>query len=156
MHDLGKGVTPAADLPSHPGHEGRGAPLVEAVCARLKAPSEYRDLAVATARFHTHVHRAFELRPGTVVDVLQQCDAFRRPERFAELLAACEFDARGRTGLEARAYPQAGYFAAALRAASAVSLSDAERTGLDGPAIGERIRQARTAAVAAVRAAHES
>ncbi len=156
MHDLGKGTTPAADLPSHPGHEARGVPLVEAVCARLKAPTEYRELAVLAAKFHTHVHRAFELRPATLFEVLQQCDAFRRPERFAELLAACEFDARGRTGLEDRAYPQAALFAAVLRAAAAVSLGESERAGLDGAAIGERLRRARIAAVAAARAAHPS
>jgi tRNA nucleotidyltransferase (CCA-adding enzyme) len=86
-----------------------------------------------------------------VLKLFETCDAFRRPERFGELLLACEADARGRTGLEDRPYPQVGYLEAVLKAAAAVTLTAADRAGLAGPAIGEQIRSRRLAAIAALR-----
>ncbi|MFZ1906886.1 MAG: multifunctional CCA addition/repair protein, partial [Steroidobacteraceae bacterium] len=135
-HDLGKARTPRERWPSHHGHEEAGVPLIEALASRLKVPGAYRDLAILAARTHTLVHRALELRAATVLKLLEDADAFRRPERFAELLAACEADARGRTGLEAEPYPQSGYLRAALATASAVQLKEEKRRGLAGPAIG--------------------
>ncbi|HEX6243062.1 MAG TPA: multifunctional CCA addition/repair protein, partial [Polyangiales bacterium] len=113
MHDLGKGATPAEILPAHHGHEDAGVALVEQLCARLRVPNHLRELAVITARYHTHVHRALELRADTVLRTLEACDALRRPERFADFLMACEADARGRLGLERRDYPQREFFARA-------------------------------------------
>src|SRR6478736_6653758 len=126
MHDLGKASTPAEILPSHHGHEDAGVALVEQVCARLRVPSHFRELAVITARHHTHVHRASELRADTVLKTLEGCDAVRRPERFADFLLACESDARGRQGLEARDYPQREFFAAARAAVAGVILNAEE------------------------------
>jgi tRNA nucleotidyltransferase (CCA-adding enzyme) len=153
MHDLGKGATPADKLPSHPGHEDAGVALVEQLCARLRVPNHLRELAVMTARYHTHVHRAHELRADTVLKTLEGCDALRRPERFAEFLLACESDARGRKGLEDRDYPQRSYFAAARDAAAAIVLTPEERTGLSGEQIGQELRRRRVAAIEAVKAA---
>jgi len=150
-HDLGKARTPRELWPKHHGHEELGVPLVEALADRLKVPGSFRELAILAAREHTLVHRALELRPETVLKLLQECDAFRRPQRFAELLQACEADARGRAGLEAQPYPQSGYLQDALAAATAVALSEEERRGLKGPAIGAEIQRRRLAAVAAVR-----
>jgi tRNA nucleotidyltransferase (CCA-adding enzyme) len=147
MHDLGKALTAPEHWPSHRGHEEGGVPLIEALCARLKVPNGFRDLAVLTARHHAVVHRAAELRPATVLKLLETTDAFRRPERFEELLAACEADARGRTGLEAQPYPQRELLGRALAAAAAVSLDENERQGLAGPAIGEKMREKRLAAI---------
>jgi tRNA nucleotidyltransferase (CCA-adding enzyme) len=135
-HDLGKARTPRELWPKHHGHEELGVPLVEALADRLRVPGSYRELAILAAREHTLVHRALELRPETVLKLLQECDAFRRPERFGELLQACEADARGRAGLEAQPYPQARYLQEALTAAAAVTLTEEERRGLKGPAIG--------------------
>src|SRR5213080_2741423 len=118
---------------------------------RLKVPNAYRELAVLAARHHTLVHRAAELKPATVLTLLEDCDAFRRSERFAELLLACEADARGRAGREGEPYPQAGYLRAALEAAAAVTLSEDDRRGLPGPRIGEEVRRRRLAAVSAVK-----
>ncbi len=148
-HDLGKALTPRERWPSHPGHEEAGAPVVQALAARLKAPSSHHELGVLAARHHTKVHRALELRPGTVLELLEAADAFRRPDRFADLLLACEADARGRSGLEQRPYPQADYLRGALAAAAGVSLSQDERRELKGPAAGARIREQRLAAVTA-------
>jgi tRNA nucleotidyltransferase (CCA-adding enzyme) len=156
MHDLGKGVTPQERWPSHPGHETAGIALVAAVCDRLRVPNDFRDPALLCTQFHTHVHRAEELRPSTLLDMLERCDAFRRPERFSEVLLACEADARGRTGLEERPYPQRAYVEAARQAAAAVQLSADERAGLAGADIGLRIRERRLQAIAALRRANDS
>jgi tRNA nucleotidyltransferase (CCA-adding enzyme) len=151
-HDLGKAATPAEKLPSHPGHEDAGVALVEQLCGRLRVPNHLRELAVITARFHTHVHRAMELRADTVVKTLEACDALRRPDRFADFLLACEADARGRTGLETREYPQRAFFARARDAVAAVALTAAEREGLSGEQIGQELRRRRVIAVKAVKA----
>jgi tRNA nucleotidyltransferase (CCA-adding enzyme) len=150
MHDLGKALTPREQWPRHIDHEARGIPAIEALCRRLRVPQEHRDLAVLASRFHTHVHRGLELRATTVLEVLESTDAFRRPARFAELLEVCECDARGRLGFADRPYPQRARFEQALGAASGVTLQPAERDGLVGPAIGERLRRKRLAAIQAV------
>jgi len=150
MHDLGKALTAPERWPSHRGHEEAGVPLIDDLCARLKVPNGFRDLAVLTARHHAIVHRAAELRPATVLRLLEATDAFRRPERFEEMLAACEADARGRSGLETQPYPQRDALRRARAAAAAVTLEASERQGLAGPAIGEKIREKRLAAIRAL------
>ena len=152
VHDLGKAQTPRELWPKHHGHEEAGVRPIEALCERLKVPGSYRELAILAARQHTNVHRALELRPETVLKVLEQCDAFRRPERFAELLQACEADARGRRGLESEPYPQSAYLKEALKAAAAVALEEETQRGLKGAAIGEEIRRRRLAAVRELKA----
>lgn len=149
-HDFGKAATPAGELPAHVGHEAAGRAPIEALCARLRVPGEFRELALLCARFHTTIHRALELRPGTILELLEQADAFRRPERFAQLLEACECDARGRLGLEDRAYPQRERLAAAREAAAAATLDPTERATLSGPQVGARLRERRLAAIAAL------
>ena len=150
MHDLGKATTPPDVLPSHHGHEDAGVALVEQLAARLRVPNHLRELAVMTARYHTHVHRASELRADTVLKTLESCDALRRPERFEDFLLACEADARGRKGLESRDYPQRGFFAAARAAVAGVTLTADERAGLSGEQIGQELRKRRVAAIAGV------
>jgi tRNA nucleotidyltransferase (CCA-adding enzyme) len=151
-HDLGKALTPPETLPSHHGHEEAGVPLVEALSQRLRVPNGFRELAVLGARHHALVHRAAQLRPDTILKLLEATDAFRRPERFAELLLACESDARGRTGLENKPYPQAAYLLRARAAAAAIQLSDTERAGLQGPEIGARIRAKRLETITELKA----
>ncbi|HYM43079.1 MAG TPA: multifunctional CCA addition/repair protein [Steroidobacteraceae bacterium] len=155
-HDLGKARTPREQWPKHHGHEEAGVAPIEALAERLKVPGTHRELAILAAREHTRVHRALELRPDTVLRLLQECDAFRRPERFAELLQACEADARGRTGFEETPYPQVAYLKSALAAASGATLSEEERRGLKGAAIGEELRRRRLAAVSALKDANSS
>jgi tRNA nucleotidyltransferase (CCA-adding enzyme) len=147
MHDLGKAVTPAEILPSHHGHEDAGVALVEQLCARVRVPNHLRELGVMTARYHTHVHRAFELRADTVVKTLESCDALRRPERFGDFLLACEADKRGRAGLESRPYPQRQFFERAREVVAAVVLTPDERKGLSGEQIGQELRRRRTGAI---------
>lgn len=151
-HDLGKGRTPRERWPMHHGHESAGIALIDALCDRLRVPNEHRELARLVARYHCDAHRAFELRATTVLAMLERCDAFRRPGRFEELLLACEADARGRLGFEARPYPQAAYLRLCLAAARSVELEPVVREGLDGAAIGLRLHELRAQAVAAVKA----
>lgn len=153
VHDLGKALSPPERWPSHRGHEEAGVPLIEDVCARLKVPNGYRELAILAARYHPQVHRVAELRPSTLLKLLESVDAFRRPERFRELLLTCEADARGRAGLENQPYPQADYLLRARDAAAAVTLSEEDRQSLKGPFLGERLREKRLAAVTAVKEA---
>lgn len=151
-HDLGKGTTRAEDLPRHIAHEARSVKLVEAVCERLRVPNDCRELAVVVAREHGNVHRSGELDAAAVMRLLDRCDAWRRPQRFSELLLACECDARGRTGLEEAPYPQRSRLQRALDAALAVDTAavsaEALAQGRQGPAIGDAIRHARLAALA--------
>ncbi len=158
VHDLGKGTTPPSEWPRHVGHEQRSIGLVKALCERLAVPNRYRDLGIAVALNHGLCHRALELRPATLLKLLESLDAFRRPERVTDFLDACEADARGRTGLEDQPYPQRDLVLAAWRAALAVdsrALAGPGGTGdgLTGEKLGEAIRNARLAAVTAAREA---
>ncbi|MCG2584775.1 multifunctional CCA addition/repair protein [Massilia sp. TS11] len=149
MHDLGKGRTPSQHWPSHHGHEGSGVALVEALCQRLRVPGECRDLAVLCAREHGNLHRALELRASTIVSLFERCDAYRKPERFAQLLQAAECDARGRGSAELRArpYPQSAYLLHALAAARAVAAGEIAAACSDKARIPEAVRSARVRAV---------
>jgi tRNA nucleotidyltransferase (CCA-adding enzyme) len=147
VHDLGKALTPRAEWPRHHAHEALGLPAIEALCARLRVPQEHRELGLLASRFHTHVHRGLELRTSTLLELLEHCDAFRRPARFVEFLEACECDARGRLGFAEKPYPQRARVEQAFEIARGISLTESEREGLDGAAIGERLRSKRLAAL---------
>ncbi|WP_114241591.1 multifunctional CCA addition/repair protein [Dyella sp. C9] len=149
-HDLGKALTPADVLPRHVGHEHAGVAPLRRLVARLKVPTEHAALAEQVCREHLNAHRAFELKPATVLRLLGSLDALRRPERLALFLAACEADKRGRLGHQDDTYPQAGYLLRARDAAAGVSAEPFVAKGLQGPAIGEAMTEARVAAIAAL------
>jgi tRNA nucleotidyltransferase (CCA-adding enzyme) len=155
-HDLGKGTTPPEEWPRHVAHEQRSVGLIEAMCARLKIPNTYRELATLVGKHHLNVHRAQEVRTVTVLDLLETTDAFRRPARFEQFLLACEADARGRKGLEDREYPQADYLRQARKLAAGVVLDEAMREGLNGEQIAAKLRQARLKALRELRGETES
>ena len=152
-HDLGKALTPQAAWPKHHGHEGHGVALVDQLCDRVKPPAAFRDLARLACRHHGNLHRAFELRADTLLDLMESCDAFRRADRFSELLLACQIDAQGRTGLAEKPYPQRAYVEQARTAAAAVMLTEADRTGLKGPQIAAALRAHRLAVLEPLREA---
>jgi tRNA nucleotidyltransferase (CCA-adding enzyme) len=151
VHDLGKGTTPRDEWPSHRGHEERSVSLIEALSLRLRVPGEYRDLGVIVARYHGIIHRAFELKPKTILEFMERADAFRRPDRFAQALLACEADSRGRAGLETTPYPQREYLQAARDAAAAIRPTAEEIASLGGAKIAERIHQRRVHAIDALK-----
>ena len=147
-HDLGKALTPDDVLPKHIGHEQAGVAPLRKLCGRLKIPTGHRQLAEIACREHLNVHRFDELRASTAVKLIERCDGFRKPERIGQLATVCEADKRGRAGLQDQPYPQGDALRAAHAAACAVRATDLP-AGLEGPAIGEAIRKARIAAVAA-------
>ena len=150
-HDLGKGTTPQAEWPRHIGHEERSARLLKALCLRLRVPNDCSELADVVAREHGNIHRSGEFGAAALVRLLERCDAFRKPERFADILLACECDARGRLGLNEQPYPQRQRLLGALTAAQSVNTAEvaaaAEAQGLSGAAIGQAVHTARTLAL---------
>ncbi len=148
LHDLGKGNTPRDQWPRHIGHEIRGVKLVEAVCERLRVPNDCRDLARHTARYHGDIHRGLELRPDTVLKLLQAVDAFRKPQRFGDLLNASIADSRGRPGFEQRPFPHADRLQLALAAANSVDAGAIAQAQSDKTRIADAIASARLHAIA--------
>lgn len=143
VHDLGKGTTPPAAWPHHVDHETRGVALIETLCARLRVPRAHRELACLVARLHTRVHRALELKPATIVRLLETADAWRRSARFEELLLACTLDARGRQGRAQAPYPQAARLRDALAVTATPDVAALRADGLQGPALAAAIHAAR-------------
>jgi len=150
-HDLGKGTTPQAEWPRHIGHEERSARLLKALCLQLRVPNDCSELADVVAREHGNIHQSSEFGAAALVRLLERCDAFRKPERFADILLACECDARGRLGLNEQPYPQRQRLLGALSAAQSVNTAEvaaaAEAQGLSGAAIGQAVHAARTQAL---------
>jgi tRNA nucleotidyltransferase (CCA-adding enzyme) len=153
LHDLGKGLTPVDKLPQHIAHEHRGLQLIKAVNERFKVPRDCQELALLVGEYHTHGHRALELRPSTLLELLQRFDVYRRPQRFEEFVVACEMDARGRKGLEQRSYPQADYLRSAALAARGVAVAPLLEQGFKGPELGEALKRERLKALKAYKSA---
>lgn len=147
VHDLGKGTTPQEEWPRHIAHEHRGVALVEALCERLRVPRDYRDLAVIVTQHHGVYHRAEELRPGTLLDLLERIDAFRRPERLEQYLLACEADSRGRPGFEEQHFAQPGIIRQAYHAAVQVGAREVVERGFSGKEVGDELHRLRVGAI---------
>ncbi|MHB9796587.1 multifunctional CCA addition/repair protein [Pseudomonas sp. MT3] len=149
VHDVGKGETREKDWPRHHAHEHLGLPLIDAINTRFKVPRDCQELARLVGEYHTHCHRALELRPNTILELLQAFDIYRRPQRFEEFIAASEMDARGRHGLEEREYPQADYLRGTAQAARAVAVQPLLEKGYKGAELGEALKRERLTALKA-------
>ena len=149
LHDVGKGLTPEGEWPRHIAHEHKGLKLIRTINQRCKAPKDCAELALLVGEYHTHGHRALELKPSTLLKLLQSFDVFRRPQRFAEFVAACEMDARGRLGFEQRDYPQAAYLLGAADAARQVAVQPLLAQGFKGAELGEALERERLQALKA-------
>jgi tRNA nucleotidyltransferase (CCA-adding enzyme) len=143
VHDLGKGLTEPADWPSHHGHEKLGLEAINTLCDRLKAPNDCRELALIMSEFHSHVHRAFELKPSTILGMFNRCDAWRKPQRFKDFLTTCVADARGRKNLERNPYLHSDYIWLALQAAQSVDVKAIVEAGFKGGQIKQQLDQQR-------------
>ena len=150
VHDLGKGITPKDIWPHHYGHEENGLHVLEKLCARLRVPNSFKTLAMHVMQYHTHCHKAFELRASTLTDVLAMLGAFKTKNTLPEFLLACEADAKGRTGFEHVTYPQAEMIKLAAKSAASIDTSAILNSELQGEKIGEAIRRLRIKAVAEV------
>jgi len=146
-HDLGKATTFTTAWPRHIAHEQRGSRLADALSARLKVPSECRDLARIAARYHGIVHRALELRPATILDLLQDTDSLRRPQRLHALTRVCAADALSRPGRGGSAYLPERVLGEALAVAQSVRARDVLAPDLAPEAIARRMHAARVAAL---------
>ena len=151
VHDLGKGITPDHVLPSHRGHEGRGVPLVNDVCDRFKVPNDVRQLALVVTEYHLMCHKAQELKPETIVNLLKGVGALKSRDRLEDFILCCEADARGRTGFEDREYPSSDYLRAALDGISNISVADLVEAGIDGAEIGRQLHLRRTARMSEIK-----
>ncbi|EOI3464474.1 multifunctional CCA addition/repair protein [Cronobacter dublinensis] len=148
-HDLGKGLTPPHLWPRHHGHGPAGVRLVEQVCKRLRVPNDIRDLAKLVAEFHDLIHTFPVLKPRTIVGLFDSIDAWRKPQRVEQIAITSEADVRGRTGFEAKDYPQARLLREAWEVARAVSPKEIVEAGFTGPAIRDELTKRRIRAVAA-------
>ncbi len=142
-HDLGKGMTPRNEWPSHKGHEKRGIRVIRDLCERLRVPRAWKELAEVASEFHLHAHRIFDMTASTIVTTLERLDAFRRPERFKQFLLVCEADFRGRTGYEDKPYPNAAYFFGCFEAATRASVETILRQGHTGKSIAQHLHRLR-------------
>jgi tRNA nucleotidyltransferase (CCA-adding enzyme) len=148
VHDLGKALSPKDNLPHHYGHETKGLPVLMALCDRLRIPNAFKSLAQHVMEYHTHCHKVTELNPSTLVDLLNTLGVFKRHNQFSEFLLACEADAKGRTGLENKPYPQATYLLTVAKTAASVDTTSLMNGDLQGAQIGEAIRRLRIQAIA--------
>ncbi|EMB51684.1 multifunctional tRNA nucleotidyl transferase/2'3'-cyclic phosphodiesterase/2'nucleotidase/phosphatase [Vibrio mimicus] len=150
VHDLGKGVTPRSEWPSHKLHCHTGLKIIESLCDRIRVPNEFRDLALAVCAQHSNIHRADELKPATKLKVLGLLDVWRKPERLEQVLLCCEADHRGRLGLEDKPYPQRDIFLRAYQAALSVEVQAVIRDGFQGKQIKEELDKRRIQAISEV------
>ena len=146
-HDLGKSLTDNEKLPSHPGHETAGLPLIEAFCTRLRVPTAHKNLALKVCQFHLHVHKAFELKASTILKLFDQLDVWRKPAEFSDFLLCCQADFTGRLGFETREYPQKEFLYRAFEILSQVTAKPFVEQGLKGLEIKQAIAQQRLAAL---------
>ncbi|MDU0356050.1 multifunctional CCA addition/repair protein [Paraglaciecola aquimarina] len=156
VHDLGKALTPIDNWPSHHGHEKLGLDAIKNLCARLKAPNDCRELGLLVSEYHSHVHRAFDLKPSTILSMLNRCDVWRKPERFKDLLLACKADARGRTTFESIPYLQADYIWQTYTNAVAVDIKAIIDKGFTGADIKEQLNQQRIKIIAEVKSTYSA
>ncbi|HOX72318.1 MAG: multifunctional CCA addition/repair protein [Dokdonella sp.] len=152
-HDLGKALTPAQEWPRHIMHEERGVAPLRAMAERLRVPAEHAELAVLCCRLHLLAHRAFELRPETLLGVIEKLDALRKPQRLEQFITVCEADKRGRLGLSESDYPQGDLLRSAYQLAIGIKASPFVEQGLQGPAIADAMRKARITAIAELKLA---
>lgn len=150
VHDLGKGVTPPSEWPSHKLHCHTGLNIIESLCERIRVPNEFRDLALAVCAQHSNIHRADELKPATKLKVLRLLDVWRKPERLEQVLLCCEADHRGRLGLESEPYPQREIFLRAYQAALGVAVQAVIADGFQGKQIKEELDKRRVSAIEAL------
>ncbi|WP_284203978.1 multifunctional CCA addition/repair protein [Psychromonas marina] len=149
VHDLGKALTPKDKWPSHKGHGFLGLAVIKSLCSRLKVPNECRDLALMVSEHHTMIHSAFELKASTLLKLMNSCDAWRKPDRFLQMLQCCVADSKGRTGFEEKPYPSADYVWQAFQAALTVNVQDIIKLGIKGAEIKSALLAARIDAVSA-------
>ena len=154
VHDLGKALTPKEFWPSHKGHGKLGLSAINNLCTRLKVPNECRELACLVSEHHTLIHHAFELKASTLLQLMDQNDAWRKPERFLQMLRCCIADAKGRTGWENKDYPTADYTWQAFQAARLADVQEIIKQGAKGAQIKVQLQKKRIQLIENYKQAH--
>lgn len=147
VHDLGKGVTPPTEWPSHKMHGHTGLAIIKALCERVRVPNEYKEIALAVCAQHSNVHRADELKASTFLKIFNKLDVWRKPEKLEQVLITCEADHQGRTGYENTPYPQKDLFQSAFKAALSIDVQDVIRDGFKGKNIRDELDRRRITAI---------
>lgn len=147
VHDLGKGVTPENEWPSHKMHCHTGLALIKKLSQRVRVPNEFKELALIVCEQHSNVHRAMELKPTTLLKLFGKFDVWRKPDRLHDILLCCQADHAGRKGLEDKPYPQKMYLEQAYQAAQGVAVKDIIADGFQGKAIKEEMDKRRVDAL---------
>lgn len=151
LHDLGKAKTPKENWPAHHGHEKLGVAVIKQLCQRLRVPTKFSELAMTVSEYHLHMHRLDELKASTILKMLEKTGSLRSNDRANHFALVCEADARGRTGLENRDYPQTALFLSYVNAALSVDSQAIASQYDSGKQIKEAIHRARTKAIAAIK-----
>lgn len=151
-HDLGKALTPKEILPHHYGHEKAGVMPTRRLCQRFKLPHAIQDFAELCCEYHSHIHKAFELRAETILKLFNRLDVWRKPERFKALLLVCIADTRGRTGFEQVDYPQREFLWQLYQSALQVNVQDIIQQGFQQQAIRDELNRRRIIAIKQTRA----
>ena len=147
VHDLGKGVTPQAEWPSHKMHASTGLGIIKSLCDRVRVPNDFKELALAVCAQHSNIHRADELKPSTILKIFNKLDVWRKPEKLDQVLITCEADHRGRKGHEDQPYPQSTLFKKAYQAALSVNVQTIIADGFQGKAIRDEMEKRRIEAL---------
>nr|WP_136250228.1 multifunctional CCA addition/repair protein [Ningiella ruwaisensis] len=148
VHDLGKALTDVTNWPSHHGHDDLGLSAIENFCKRLGVPNQCRDLALLVSQHHSVIHRVFENSPEDILNVLNKADAWRRPQRFEQLLLTCKCDFLGRKHFANRPYPQYEYWRKLLVDLGKIDVQQFVQNGAKGPEIKQMLHQARLEVIA--------
>ncbi|MGF1752884.1 multifunctional CCA addition/repair protein [Vibrio makurazakiensis] len=147
VHDLGKGVTPPSEWPSHKLHCQTGIKIIKALCERVRVPNEFKELALLVCEQHSNIHRANELKSATYLKVLNKLDVWRKPERLHDVLLCCQADHAGRKGLESAPYPQKPMFEECYQAALSIEVKDILADGFKGKDIRDEQDKRRVGAI---------
>ncbi len=143
VHDLGAAGAPPGESADAPERIHRSSRRIESLCRRLRVPRAYRELALLAARCVPRCHRVPDLDPGAVLDLLEDADAFRRPERFEQLLLVCKADWRALQADPAAAYPQGEFLRRARESCMEVEPRRLLAEGFRGRALARELRARR-------------
>lgn len=146
-HDFGKALAPSELWPAHAEHAIKAIPLIEAMCNRLRIPNRMKELAKLVARFHPQIHKINQLQPESIINLFNQLDSWRKPERINQLVIACEADARSWLEREHITYPQAKFVIEAFKTVQQVSSKNLIKQGIKGIAIRDELTQQRIQAL---------
>ncbi len=117
---------------------------------RLRVGNDCQEVAAVLAREHAAVQASAGLGAQGLLELLERCDALRRPQRFAQVLHASELVAgAGQAASPALRQRLARALQVVAGTDAAAAASAALARGERGPAVGQAVAQARCQALQA-------